>query len=236
MAEPTYPQLDVLVVSAHPDDAELGMGGTIRALKAEGKSVGVLDLTTGEPTPHGDLETRRRETAEASAILGLDWRHCLNLPNRSLQPTLEARRLLAGVYRRTCAGLLFLHYWDDAHPDHVAGCQLSEAARFWAKLTKSDLPGEPHWPQRVLYFFSVHLRQNPRPNFILDITPHIDVKMQALACYHSQFVRGRASGAGSFLDSLRNRARYWGSLIGTEYGEPFACREELGLRRLEHVL
>lgn len=232
MTHSSYPQLDVLVVSAHPDDAELAMGGTILALKAEGRSVGVVDLTTGEPTPHGDLETRRRETDAASDLLELDWRHCLNLPNRSLQPTLEARRLLAGVYRRTRPPLLFLHYWKDAHPDHVAACQLSEAARFWSKLTKSDLPGEPHWPQRVLYYYSVHLRRNPQPNFILDITPHIDAKMQALACYRSQFVQGRSA----FLDTLRNRARYWGSLIGTGYAEPFACKEELGLRSLEHLL
>ena len=83
--------LDILVVSPHPDDAELGMAGTILKFKAEGRTVGVLDLTSGEPTPFGSPETRIKETAAATAILGLDWRENLNLPNRSLQATLDAR-------------------------------------------------------------------------------------------------------------------------------------------------
>ena len=83
--------LDILVVSPHPDDAELGMAGTILKLKAEGRTVGVLDLTSGEPTPFGSPETRIKETAAATAILGLDWRENLGLPNRSLQATLDAR-------------------------------------------------------------------------------------------------------------------------------------------------
>lgn len=233
---PSDSPLDVLVVAAHPDDAELGMGGAMLRLTAEGKSVGVVDLTTGEPTPHGSPELRRRETTEATRILGLKQRECLHLPNRSLQPTLEARRKLAGVLRRYRPRTVFFHYWEDAHPDHVAACQLSEAARFWAKLSKSDLPGSPHWPQRVIYFYSMHLRKNPTPAFILDISPYIEQKMQALAAYHTQFVQGRCTAGHTFLETVRSRAHYWGSLIGTEYGEPFVCREELGLASIEHVI
>src|SRR5205085_4152821 len=107
--------LDYLVIAAHPDDAELGVGGTILALKAQGASVGVLDLTSGEPTPHGSPEIRQRETAAATAVLGLDWRGNLGLPNRSLTADLEARRLVAGMIRQLRPRILLNHYWEDAH-------------------------------------------------------------------------------------------------------------------------
>ena len=150
--------LDLLVIAPHPDDAELGMGGSLLRFKAEGLKVGVLDLTSGEPTPHGSPEIRARETAAATEILKLDWRENLGLPNRSLEPTLEARRRVAEVIRRVRPKLLFAPYWVDAHPDHVAATQIVEAARFWAKLTKTDMPGEPFYPARILYYWCVHLR------------------------------------------------------------------------------
>src|SRR5438874_6817731 len=183
--------LDYLVIAPHPDDAELGAGGAILSLKAQGARVGVLDLTDGEPTPHGSPEIRRRETDAATAVLGLDWRGNLGLPNRSLVADLAARHRLAGTLREQRPRILLAPYWEDAHPDHVAASALVDAARFWAKLTKTDLPGLPHYPERIVYYFSVHLRLHPRPSFVLDITPHIDGKMQAIACYHSQFVAGR---------------------------------------------
>ncbi len=158
--------LDLLVVSPHPDDAELGMAGAILKCKAEGLMVGVLDLTNGEPTPRGTPEIRARETAEATKILGLDWRENLGLPNRSLEATLEARAKLAGVFRQTRPRWIFAPYWVDAHPDHVAATELIEAARFWSKLTKTDMPGEPYYPERIYYYYCVHLRLIPQPAFI----------------------------------------------------------------------
>ena len=111
--------LDCLVIAPHPDDAELGAGGGILKMLAAGWRVGVLDLTDGEPTPHGSIEVRRRETDAASKILGLSWRTNLGLPNRSLEPTLAARRELAVVIRQTRPRWLLAPYWIDAHPDHV---------------------------------------------------------------------------------------------------------------------
>ncbi len=137
-------ELDYLAIAAHPDDAELGAGGTILLLKAQGATVGVLDLTDGEPTPYGSREIRQQETAAATALLGLDWRGNLGLPNRSLQNDLAARGLLAGVLRQVRPRILLAPYWEDAHPDHVAASALVDAARFWAKLTHTDLPGTPH--------------------------------------------------------------------------------------------
>jgi bacillithiol biosynthesis deacetylase BshB1 len=228
--------LDYLVIAPHPDDAELGAGGAILLLKSQGASVGVLDLTDGEPTPHGSPEIRRRETNAATAVLGLDWRGNLGLVNRSLAADLEARRRLAVVLRQVRPRCLLAPYWEDAHPDHVAASALVDAARFWAKLTKTDMPGEPFYPERLIYYFSVHLRLHPKPSFVLDITPHIDAKMQALACYRSQFIEGRPTTPPTFLDDLRDRARYWGWAVGAGFGEPFVCREEIGLRSLRDLV
>src|SRR5438552_4209825 len=155
--------LDYLIIAPHPDDAELAAGGTILSLKARGARVGVLDLTDGEPTPHGSPEIRRRETEAATAVLGLTWRGNLGLTNRRLQPDLDARARLAGSLRQLRPQTVFAPYWHDAHPDHVAASALVDAARFWAKLTKCDLPGEPHYPQRIIYYFTIHLRLHTQP-------------------------------------------------------------------------
>jgi bacillithiol biosynthesis deacetylase BshB1 len=228
----THEALDYLVIAPHPDDAELGAGGAILSIKARGGKVGVLDLTDGEPTPHGSVEIRRRETAAATEVLGLDWRGNLGLPNRSLVADLESRRLLAGMIRQLRPRVLLAPYWEDAHPDHVAASALADAARFWAKLTRSDLPGQPFYPERIIYYFSVHLRLHVKPSFVLDVTPFHEEKMRALACYRSQFIDGRPTTPFTFLDELRQRARYWGWTIGVGFGEPFLCREEIGLRSL----
>src|SRR2546421_1534925 len=149
------PELDYLVIAPHPDDAELGVGGTMLLLRSQGASVGVLDLTDGEPTPHGSPHIRKAETEAATALLGLSWRGNLGLPNRRLEADLDARAKLAGVLRQLRPRCLFAPYWHDAQPDHVAATALVDAARFWAKLTKTDLPGEPFYPQRIIYYFCV---------------------------------------------------------------------------------
>ncbi len=228
--------LDYLVIAPHPDDAELGAGGSILLLQRQGARVGVLDLTDGEPTPHGSPEIRRQETEAATALLGLAWRGNLGLPNRRLEATLEARARLAGVLRQLRPRCLLAPYWEDSHPDHVAASALVDAARFWAKLTKTDLPGEPHYPQKILYYFSVHLRIHPRPSFVIDISHFLDTKLQAVACYRSQFIIGRPATPPTLIDDLRDRARYWGWSIGVAYGEPFLCREEIGLRSLGDLI
>lgn len=220
--------LDVLVIAAHPDDAELGMGGTIVRMLAEGLRVGILDLTDGEPTPLGSPDIRARETAAASAALGIDWRENLGLPNRRLRATLAARAGLAGVIRQTRPRWLFGPHPVDAHPDHLAASRLVTAARFWAKLTKCDLPGEPWHPSRIYTYFSVHLRTIPRPAFVIDISETWERKRSAIACYASQFPAN--APAPRVPDRVAAAAAWWGSLIGTDFGEPFGSREPIALR------
>jgi len=219
--------LDVLVIAPHPDDAELGMGGTIRLMLERGLVVGVLDLTDGEPTPRGSPEIRASETAAATSALGLPWRENLGLPNRRLRATLAARGALAGVIRRTRPRWVFAPHWIDAHPDHVAATRLAEAARFWAKLTKCDLPGEPWHPQRMFHYGCVHLRSVQRPAFVVDIAATVAAKRRALACFASQFLQDARSP--TVLERVAAGDAWWGGLIGSTAGEPFWCREPIGL-------
>ena len=228
--------LDALIVSPHPDDAELGVGGTIVRLISEGWNVGILDLTSGEPTPLGSVERRKAETAEANAVLGNPWRQNLGLPNRSLEPSLENRRALSAVFREVRPRLIFAPYWEDAHPDHLAATKLVEDARFWSKLSKSDIPGSPFHPSRILYYFSVHLRIPERPSLLLDISEQLDAKIRALNAYRSQLVDNQLPGKPSVIDSVRDRTRYWGHLAGVLHAEPFTSREPVGLRSLRDVL
>jgi bacillithiol biosynthesis deacetylase BshB1 len=220
--------LDALVIAPHPDDAELGMGGTIALMLAQGLAVGILDLTDGEPTPLGSPEIRARETAAASAALGITWRENLGLPNRRLRATLAARGRLAGVIRRTRPRWLFAPHWVDAHPDHVAATRLAEAARFWAKLTKCDLPGQPWHPERIYHYACVHLKSVRRPSFVVDISTTWQAKRLSLACYASQFPQ--PTGKPGVLDRVAAADAWWGSMIGTEHGEPFWSREPVALK------
>ena len=220
--------LDVLVIAPHPDDAEIGMGGTIALMQTQGLKVGVLDLTDGEPTPRGSKDTRRRETEEATKVLGLKWRENLGLPNRRLRSTLAARAALAGTIRRVRPRWLFAPYWIDAHPDHVAATRLVEAARFWAKLTKCDLPGEPWHPEQIFYYWSVHLKLVRQPAFVVDVSTTWETKRASLACYDSQF--DEAAAKPTVLERIEVASRWWGTTIGTLHGEPFSSREPVALR------
>jgi bacillithiol biosynthesis deacetylase BshB1 len=222
-------KLDVIVVAPHPDDAELGMGGAILNMLARGLKVGILDLTDGEPTPHGSLEIRAKETKAASEVLGITWRKNLGLKNRFLEPTLEARRELAIVFRETQPDWIFAPFWVDAHPDHVAATELVEAARFWAKLSKTDMPGQRFHPKRIFNYYCVHLKMHAQPAFVLDISQQWEQKLKAIACYQSQFVTGREHMQPAFLEQLESEAAYWGKSIGVRYGEPFTSREPIGL-------
>ncbi len=226
--------MKVLAIGAHPDDVEIGMGGTILALQAQGDRVVVCDLTNGEPTPVGSPERRAREAREAATLLAIARRITLEMPNRSLTDTVENRMQVAEVIREVRPDLLCVPYWVDAHPDHVAAAALCEASRFYAKLTKTAIPGEPFFPRRVLHFLTTHYRLHVRPSFIFDISGHIEEKIHALKAYASQF--GPERGTESFFEQVRVWNRYFGGLIGRDYGEPFICREEIGLSGLNQFI
>jgi len=230
------PPLDVLVVAPHPDDAEISVGGIIAVSRRQNLRVGVLELTNGEPTPHGSIQRRADETAEATKILDLTWRHNLELPNRGVQPTLDARRRLAEIFRRTQPRTILAPYWQDAHPDHVAASSLCDDARFWSKLSRSDMAGDPFWPPKLLHFFSIHLRIHPAASVVVDISDHIETKMRAGSAYRSQLIEGRSGQHPTAIDDIRYRPRYWGWTIRKSYAEPLLNREQIGVGSLPDIL
>ncbi len=131
---------NILVVGPHPDDQEAGMGATVALLASQGHSVLLLDMTNGEPTPLGDPATRAKEAARAAELLRVR-RLCLGLPNRMLEHSLGARHAVAKVIREHHAQILFVPFFEDAHPDHLATTRIAEDARFDAKLSRMSEPG-----------------------------------------------------------------------------------------------
>lgn len=223
----------VLVVGPHPDDQELGMGGTIIRLAEQGHDVLLLDMTNGEPTPHGSETIREQEWTEASRIMGVR-RQLLGLPNRSVEHSLAARHAVAGIIRQHRSEIVFLPYFEDAHPDHIATTRIVEDARFDAKLTRIDLPGDPIYPRWMFYYYCTHLRHVASPSFCMDISEQMDRKEEAILAYHSQFVVPEKNRR--VVEWVRQFNGYMGSRIGVSYAEPFFSREPLGLSGLESVL
>jgi bacillithiol biosynthesis deacetylase BshB1 len=221
----------ILVVGPHPDDQELGMGGSIALLVSQGHAVHLVDMTDGEPTPLGTPQTRAKEAAEAARILGVG-RTLLGLPNRQVVHSVEARYRLAAVIRVHRPDWIFLPFPIDAHPDHVAVTRIGEDARFDAKLSKSDIPGDPWYPKRIIYYYCTHLRMNFQPNFCLDISRHIETKMAAVLAYPSQFVANNSP----VPQMVRTMASFYGGRIGVEYAEPFFTYEMLGFAGLDQLV
>lgn len=227
--------LDYLCFAPHPDDAELGMGGTLITLADQGAAVGICDLTDGEPTPNGSPEIRAAETAAATREMGPITRVQLDLPNRYVEHTMDTRRKVAEVIRELKPTVIFVPYFEDAHPDHLAVTSILESARFHAKLTKTDMAGEPHYPSRIVYYYASHLFIVPQPSFCVDVTAAYPRKVAAINAYQSQFYTNRGPMAGAVLEYLRKRDAYFGSLTGTLFAEPFFVREPLGLKSLRDL-
>jgi len=217
---------NILVVGPHPDDQELGMGGTIARLADQGHDVLLLDMTNGEPTPFGDPETRAAEATRAAEILGVR-RQCINLPNRTVVHTVEARHAVAGVIREHQSDIIFVPFFEDAHPDHRAVTRITEDARFDAKLSKIDLPGEPIYPRWLFYYYATHLRWVADPTFLIDITGYTARKRDSIIAYHTQFVLPERNRR--IVEWVDAAAAYFGSRIGVDDAEPFYTKEPIGL-------
>jgi bacillithiol biosynthesis deacetylase BshB1 len=220
-----------LVIGPHPDDQELGMGGTIARLVEQGHRVHLVDMTSGEPTPLGSPEVRVKESAAAAKILGVG-RTQLGLVNREVIHDIASRHKLAAVIRVHKPDVLFLPYPVDAHPDHMAVTKIGEDARFDAKLTKSNIPGEPWHPKRIIYYFCTHLRMSFQPTFCIDISGQIEKKISAVMAYESQFVWNKSP----VPEMVKTITGYFGGRIGVAHAEPFYTHEVLGFGGLDQLI
>jgi bacillithiol biosynthesis deacetylase BshB1 len=224
--------LDVLAVVAHPDDAELLCGGALIRSADAGERTGVLDLTRGETGSRGTVKLRAREAERASEILGLAARRNAGLPDSHLQNTPETRRLVVEFLRELRPRIVVTHWHRGRHPDHRAAAELVYDAAYLSGLENYDASGNPFRPFKVIHALS--FREDPqKPTFVVDITPQMDRKMEAIGAFSSQF--GEAVQAGevfpggsrSLEDQIRTQAARAGSLIRVAFGEPFWTRETL---------
>jgi bacillithiol biosynthesis deacetylase BshB1 len=229
--------LDVLAVVAHPDDAELLCGGSLLQAKDRGERTGILDLTRGEMGSRGSAETRAEEAEKASSVLGLAVRRNAGLPDSRLQNTPETRIVVAQHLRELRPRVVITHGLQGRHPDHRAAAELVYDASYLAGLKNFRAPGAPFRPFKVVHALS--FREEPRkPTFVVDISEQMERKLEAIAAYGSQF--GDAVQAGEVFpggrraleDQIRAHAARAGSLIRTEYGEPFWTRETVQLPSL----
>ncbi len=227
-------EVDVLGVFAHPDDAELQVGGTLIKLKSLGYKTGVLDITRGEMGTRGTPEGRAEEAIEAAAILKLDVRENLELADGHVFVDDQSRASLVRALRKLKPKLIITHQIDDPHPDHD---HLARLIRESARLASMGNYAKEDGTKRIAVPRVMHnvFSRNVSPSFIVDISEFLEEKMEAIKAYRSQFYDPDSDEPETrltnkrFLDDVENRSRYFGSLIGVEAGEPFYVREALNV-------
>ncbi len=224
-----------MAIGAHPDDIEIGCGATIYDLIKNGNEVVCVDLTDGEPTPQGTREIRQQETSKANDILGITKRYCLDLPNRVLMDTEDARRSLAVLMRKHKTEIVLSHIELDAHPDHVAAFQITRGAILLSRIVKIDLEFEANRPQKVFYFLCSHMRHAYQPSFVVPSSEDaFQAKMNAFRQYESQFFKNKDNHEVESM--LTSRMQYFGSLVRKPYGEGFVSDEPILVRDLNTVM
>jgi len=221
---------DILAMAAHRDDVEQTCGGTLLRMKALDWRTAILDLTQGEAGTRGSAAERAAEAAYAAGILGVSWRQALDIPDGRVENTYENRIKIVRVLREVRPRVVILPYWTGRHPDHYTTSTLGYEACFLSGLAKLDTGAAPHRPFKILY---ASLYADVRPSFVVDITPYIEQRHQALMAYKSQY-RNQAAGSSLFVpeEEIRERtfaeARHYGLLGGVRYAEPFV-QKEVGL-------
>jgi N-acetylglucosamine malate deacetylase 1 len=223
--------MDLLAFGPHPDDIEIGMGGTVALYAARGWRVGLCDLTRGELGSNGTPEERVAEGDAASAVLGAVVRLNLGLPDGELSA--DAATHVAAIIdtlRRHRPRTIAIPYWEDRHPDHVAASRLLRHAIFRAGLRRVATAADPWRPEWVCHYF---INDSVPPSFVVDVSSVYDVKTRALACHASQFAPGGETAAPtrltapSFRQLYESRDAQFGALAGVRWAEGFVVREPL---------
>jgi len=220
--------LDLLVFGPHPDDIEIGLGGTVARHTASGHAVGLCDLTRGELSSNGTPDERQAEAAEAARVLGAAWRENLGWPDGGIEPTPAIIRSAADIIRRHRPRSIAIPYWDDRHPDHVAASHVLRTAVFRSGLRRYDTGAEPWRPEWLCYYF---INDSATPSFVVDVSAHYERKRKSLECYVSQFappgdgaVATRLT-ASTFRQLVESRDAQFGALAGVAFAEGIVVRE-----------
>lgn len=230
------PDFDIAGLCAHPDDAELIMGGTVAREAAAGRRIALVDLTRGECGSRGTPETRAAEATEAARILGVAHRETLGLPDARLDASSpEQRDTIVAALRRLRPRLLIAQHWIQRHPDHAAASRLVYQATFMAGLRNyraADL-GPAFRPEKIVYSVTMTEATEVSPSFVVDITPFYETKMRAIRAFASQFAADPAETVPLPFDDFQRAvdlmARRHGQRIGVLYGEGFVTREPIAV-------
>jgi N-acetylglucosamine malate deacetylase 1 len=227
--------LDVLVFAAHPDDAELSMGGTIARFTSQGLEVGVVDLTKAELSTRGNVITRAKETAAASRILKLKVRENLGIKDGGISSSKDNLIKVITLLRKFKPSIVFAPFFNDRHPDHIDSSILIKRAVFSSGLEKfkTTISGKSqlHYrPKKIFYYMQTYIFE---PSFIVDISEHFQTKMKSVHAFQSQFHNPVVKAGDTFiskpgfLDYVKARAEFYGFQIRKKYGEPFFCEENI---------
>jgi bacillithiol biosynthesis deacetylase BshB1 len=228
MTEPT--PFDIAGLCAHPDDAELVMGGTLAREAARGRRIALVDLTRGEAGSRGTPETREAEAREAARVLGVVHRESLGLPDARLEAVPDQKDRVVEALRRLRPRVVLLQHWEQRHPDHAVASRIIYEAAFLAGLRnyRPDL-GAAHRPYKLAYALTMTEAAEPAPTFVVDITMTWATKMRAIEAFRSQFTPEPGETVSlpfeRFRQAVELNARRHGQRIGVEYGEGFVTRE-----------
>lgn len=233
-------QADVLAIAAHPDDIELGCGGTIAKLVRQGYNVILCDLTQGELGTRGSKQIRLKEAAKAAEILGVAHRHNLKLQDGNIELTRANVLKIVSLIREVRPSILLIPYGIERHPDHVHTNHLCREAWYYSGLAKlrTTYRGVEQKRHRPHHYFEFLQWYEFEPSFIVDVSETFDIKMEAVRAYASQFYNPQSKepetklSRPDFLEIIETRCRYYGSKIGVKYGEPFISPFSLGVENL----
>jgi bacillithiol biosynthesis deacetylase BshB1 len=220
--------VDLLVFGPHPDDLEIGLGGTIARHAARGFRVGLCDLTAGEMGSNGTVEERLAEAERARTVLGAAWRSNLRWPDRAIGSDPDHLRQAVSFLRLHQPRAVAIPYWSDRHPDHTAASELLTEAAFNSGLRRYAAEGEAWRPEWICYYF---INDAERPSFVVDVSDYYELKRQALDCHKSQF--GSAGGTAVrtrlntplFRQLVESRDAQFGALAGVAWAEGVVVRE-----------
>ncbi len=237
-------KLDILAFGAHPDDVELGCSGTLAKEISLGKKVGIIDLTRGELGTRGSVEIRNAESAKASAILRVSVRENLDMRDGFFINDETHQMKIIQMIRKYQPEIVLCNAVDDRHIDHGKGSKLVSDACFLSGLRKieTSLDGENQnaWRPKVVYHYIQW--KNLEPDFVVDISGFMDVKMESILAYSSQFYNPNTNepespiSSKNFLDSVKYRAQDLGRIIGTDFAEGFTVERYLAVNSLSNLL
>ncbi|MGH9311860.1 MAG: bacillithiol biosynthesis deacetylase BshB1 [Vicinamibacterales bacterium] len=222
--------VDVLVFGPHPDDIEIGLGGTVARHAAGGHRVGLCDLTRGELATNGTPEERLCEAEEAGVVLGAAWRRNLGWPDGGIDGTAEQVREAVELIRSARPRVVAVPHWRDRHPDHLAASRVLTDAAFKSRLRRYSADGHAWEGEWICYYF---INDASRPSFLVDVSEQYELKRRALACHRSQFqpvgddARATRLTSPRFLQLIESRDAHYGALAGVAFAEGIVVREPL---------